>query len=60
MLKEEDFIDYTIILCQPSFLINVVYEKVKDNKQLWLLKKISDSIFDTIKINETYKNYLIF
>ena len=54
-LEEKDFIDYTIILCQPGFLINVVYEKVKDNKQRCLLKEISDISFDTIKINEAFK-----
>ena len=54
-LKEKKFIDYTIILCQPGFIVNVVYEKVKDNQQRCLLKEISDISFDTTKINEAFK-----
>ena len=57
-LPDETFIDYTVIVCQPGFVINVLYEEVKDNKQHCLLKEISDISFDSTKIAEAFKRLL--
>lgn len=54
-LPEEKFIDSTIIICNPGFIINVIYEEVKDNKQHAFFKEIADISFDAKKINESIK-----
>lgn len=55
-LPDETSTNYTVIVCQPGFVINVFYEKIKDNKQHCLLKEISDISFDPNKIDEAIKN----
>jgi predicted transcriptional regulator len=52
---DDILINYSIILCQPGFVINIVYEEIKFNEQRCLLKEKADISFDTIKIDETLK-----
>lgn len=55
-IPDEMSIDYTVIVCQPGFVINISYEEVKDNEQHCLLKEISDISFDPIKIDKAMKS----
>jgi len=47
IFQNEKDINYTIIICQPGFVINTFYEEIMDNIQHCLIKEISDISFNT-------------